>query len=160
MSLEDLEKRIGRLEDIDRIKKLHVHYVNCLTIASWPEVFDCFAETAVVDFPQGVARGKAEIKEIFRNVVAAMHVGLEGNFVVHPIVEVNGDKATGSWLIYIQFAHPRELPDDFSALFGDEWPDWMSGFYEMEYIRENGEWKISLLKWRKRLISPVPLSER
>ena len=160
MSLEDLEKRVQRLEDMDRIKKLHVHYVNCLTTASWPEVLDCFAETAVVDFPQGVARGKAEIQAIFKNVVAAMHVGLEGNFVVHPIVEVDGDKATGSWLIYIQFCHPRDMPADFTDQLGGKSPDWMSGFYEMEYIRENGQWKISLLRWRKRLLSLLPLSER
>ena len=157
MSLEDLEKRVQRLEDMDQIKKLHVHYVNCLTTASWPEVLDCFSENGVIDFPQGVARGKLEIQAIFKDVVASMHVGLEGNFVVHPIVEVDGDKATGSWLIYIQFCHPRDLPVDFIDLVGGELPDWMSGFYEMEYVRENGKWKISLLKWRKRLISALPI---
>ena len=160
MSLEDLEKRVKTLEDMDQIQKLQVHYVNCLTTASWDEVFDCFAENGLIDFPQGVARGKEEIREIFRNTVAQMHVGLEGNFVVHPIVSVEGDTAKGSWLLYIQFCRPRELPEDFVALLGGETPDWMQGFYEMEYVREQGKWKISLLRWRRRLLSPRPLSER
>ena len=160
MSLEDLEKRVKTLEDMDQIQKLQVHYVNCLTTASWGDVFDCFAENGVIDFPQGVARGKEEIREIFRKTVAQMHVGLEGNFVVHPIVSVEGDTAKGSWLLYIQFCRPRELPEDFVALLGGETPDWMQGFYEMEYVREQGKWKISLLRWRRRLLSPRPLSER
>jgi len=160
MSMEELERRVKRLEDIDQIQKLHVHYVNCLTTADWPEVFDCFSEDGVIDFPQGIARGKEEIRAIFSDVVAAMHVGLEGNFVVHPIVEVDGDRATGSWLLYIQFCRPRDLPSDFLDQIGGETPDWMQGFYEMEYVREKGKWKISLLRWRRRLLSPRPLSER
>ena len=31
MSLEEIEKRLKVLEDIEEIKQLHVHYVNCLT---------------------------------------------------------------------------------------------------------------------------------
>ena len=160
MSLEELEKRVRTLEDMDQIQKLQVHYVNCLTTANWPEVHDCFSDNAVIDFPQGIARGKGEIIAIFRDLVAQMHVGLEGNFVVHPIVTVDGDTAKGSWLLYIQFARPRALPSDFTSLIGGEMPDWMQGFYEMEYVRESGKWKICLLKWRRRLLSPRPLSER
>ena len=160
MSIEALEKRVQRLEDMDQIQKLQVHYVNCLTKASWPEVYDCFSEDAVVDFPQGVAKGKDAVKAMFQDIVEQMHIGLEGNFVVHPIVEVQGDQATGSWLLYIQFARPRDLPSDFTDALGGEHPDWMQGYYEMAYVRENGQWKISLLKWRRRLLSPRPLSER
>jgi hypothetical protein len=43
---------------------------------------------------------------VFRDLVSQMHVGLEGNFVVHPIVTVDSDTAKGSWLLYIQFARP------------------------------------------------------
>ena len=160
MSMEELEKRVRRLEDMDQIQKLQVHYVNCLTTTSWPEVHDCFSDNAVIDFPQGVARGKKEIVAIFRDLVAHMDLGLEGNFVVHPIVTVDGDTAKGSWLLYIQFARPRELPKDFTDIIGGEQADWMQGFYEMEYVRERSAWKISLLRWRRRLLSPRPLSER
>jgi hypothetical protein len=160
MTLEELEKRVNTLEDIDRIQKLQVHYVNCLTVADWPGVYSCFSENPVIDFPQGVWNGRDGMVTVFTKVVSQMHVGLEGNFVVHPIVTVDGDTAKGSWLLYIQFARPRDLPKDFTDLIGGEDPDWMSGFYDMEYVREKGEWKISLLKWTRRLLSPLPLSQR
>lgn len=160
MLLEELEKRVRTLEDMDQIQKLQVHYVNCLTIAHWPGVHACFSDDAVIDFPQGTWRGREGIRAVFEDLVSPMHVGLEGNFVVHPIVTVDGDRAKGSWLLYIQFARPRDLPKDFTDQVGGEVPDWMQGFYEMEYLRENGVWKISLLRWRRRLLSPLPLSER
>ena len=154
MSLEELEKRVKTLEDMDQIRKLQVHYVNSLTTASWPEVHDCFSDDATIDFPQGIYRGKNEIIAVFRDLVAQMHVGLEGNFVVHPIITVDGDAAKGSWLLYIQFARPRDLPEDFRDLIGGEDADWMQGFYEMEYVRENGKWKIYFMSWSERLGLP------
>ena len=42
MSYEDLGKRVKTLEDMYEIQKLHVHYVNCLTTASWQEVWNAF----------------------------------------------------------------------------------------------------------------------
>jgi hypothetical protein len=37
----------------------------------------------------------------------------------------------------------------------DDAPDWLHGYYDMEYVREDGKWKISYLKFRTRLWSPV-----
>ncbi len=158
--LEEMENRLKTLEDIESIKQLQVHYVNSLTTANWDDAMDCFAENSVVDFGNRFARGKPEISKLFREQISEMHVGLEGTFVVHPVVSVQGDKAQGSWLLYIQFCRPRDLPSDMKSIMGDEMPDWMQGFYEMEYVKENGKWKISLLKWRRRLLSPRPLAER
>jgi hypothetical protein len=55
---------------------------------------------------------------------------------------------------------PRDLPKDFTDLIGGEQPDCIQGFYEMEYLREDGQWKISMLKWKRRLLSPLPMAER
>jgi hypothetical protein len=158
--LEGLEKRVKVLEDIEEIHKLQVRYVNALTVVNWEEVVDCFAEEGLADLTSGRAKGKEQLNSLFREKISGMHQGLEGNFVVHPFITVDGEKARGSWLLYIQFCRPRPLPPEFLALIGGETPDWMQGFYEMEYIREKGRWKISLLKWRRRLLSPRPLKER
>jgi hypothetical protein len=157
MSLEELEKRIQILEDIEEIKQLQIRYVNCLTTTKWDDVIDCFTENGVVDLESGFARGKKEITKHFKETVAANHIGQEGNFVVHPIITVDGDKAKGSWLLYIQNSQPRKLHSKPAMLATDDAPDWMQGYYEMEYVRKNGKWKISLLKWRLRLISPMTL---
>ena len=151
MDLAEMEKRLRALEDIEEIKKLQVHYLNCLITCDWDELEDCFAEDGATDFLEsGISRGKAALARDFRERISESHIGKEGLFTVHPIVNVDGDKATGTWLFYYLTCHPREFPD-----FPDpkDVPDWMQGIYDMEYVRENGKWKISLLKWRARLKS-------
>jgi hypothetical protein len=152
MTLEDLENRLRTLEDIEEIKKLQVHYVNCLTTANYDALLDCFSEHSVVDLHAGSAKNKHEREKLFKEIISKYHIGQEGNFVVHPIITVEGDKATGSWLLYIQYSLPRKIPPTIH--FGEDAPDWAQGYYDMEYVREAGKWKISALKWRFRLMSP------
>jgi hypothetical protein len=154
MTLEELEKRLRTLEDIEEIKKLQAHYVNCLITAKWDELVDCFAENGVFDAHAGVAKGKAAMTKLFTEEISKYHIGQEGNFVVQPIISVEGDKAKGSWLIYIQFALPRKLRPKPAPFPSEDAPAWVQGFYEMEYVKEAGKWKISSLKWRCRLVSP------
>jgi hypothetical protein len=154
MSLEELEKRIKILEDIEEIKQLQIIYVNNLTTTKWDEIANCFAEDGVVDIPSGSAKGRKAIAKHFKEKVGVNHIGMEGNFVVHPIISVDGDKAKGNWLLYIQFSLPHKLKAGDPFLYTDVAPDWMQGYYEVEYIKENGKWKISLLKWSCRLWSP------
>jgi hypothetical protein len=156
MSQEELEKRIQILEDIEEIKQLQIRYVNCFTTTRWDDLTDCFSENGIVDIESGFVRGKKGIKKHYKEKVAMNHIGQEGNFVVHPVITVDGDKAKGSWLLYIQFAQPRKLksrPQNFAT---DDAPDWWQGYYEMEYVKEDGRWKIGLLKIRPRLWSPMP----
>ena len=159
MTLEELEKRIRTLEDIEEIKKLQVRYVNCLLKAQFDDIVDCFAEDSVLDLHAGLCNGKQEMLKLFKETLSAHHIGQEGEFVVHPIISVDGDKAKGSWLLYNQYAQPRKFEYRPGLLALENAPDWLQGFYETEYIRENGEWKISRLKWRCRLISPMQPSE-
>jgi hypothetical protein len=156
LTLAELEKRVQIMEDIEAIKQLQVYYLNCLITTKWAELLECFAEDGVFEAHAGVAKGKKALAKIFKEEISINHIGQEGLFVVHPIVTVDGDKAKGSWLLYMQFAQPRKLhyknKPDIDA------PNWRQGFYDMEYVRENGSWKISRLKWRCRLISPIETS--
>lgn len=156
MTLEELEKRLRTMEDIEEIKQLQVHYLNCLITTQWDELIDCFSDNGVVDLHSGFAKGKEAFSKLFKEKIALTHVGLEGCFTVHPIILVDGDKAKGSWLMYNMFSQPHRIqlvPPESGE--GDA-PDWMHGYYEMEYVRENGRWKISRLRWRRRLQSPRP----
>ncbi len=154
MNLDQMEARLRRLEDIEEIKQLQVHYVNSLINTRWDDLVECFAEDGVANLHMGVAKGKAEISLLFKEKISRSHQGLEGVFVTHPIVSVKGDQATGNWLLYIQWSLPRKLDPIPHNMTSDEAPDWMQGYYDMDYKRENGVWKISSLKWRCRLISP------
>jgi hypothetical protein len=154
MDLKEIEKRLRVLEDIEAIKQLHVRYVNYLTITAWDDLLDCFSRDGRVEFTNGSARGRAAIEKLYKGKISITHIGQEGNLVVHPIIKVDGDKATGSWLLYTHFAQPHKIQIDPSPVANAPAPDWSSGYYEMEYVREDGAWKISLLKWTKLIASP------
>jgi hypothetical protein len=155
MKLNSLENRVQILEDIEEIKQLHVHYVNCVITTKWDELAECFSKSGTFDAHAGTATGREAIKKFFAEKVSNNHIGKEGLFAVHPIITVDGDKAKGSWLLYIQFALPRKLKDKMAELPTDDAPDWLHGFHEMDYVKEDGKWKISYLKFRCRLWSPM-----
>ncbi len=154
MAAGNFEKRLARLEAIEQIKQLQVRYVNALVYPNWDDLIDCFADDAIVDMNAGWGQGKEEITRIFKVVAAPNHIGQEGPFAVHPIISVDGDTAKGSWLMYLQFAQPRKLVPRPNIGQGEDAPDWRQGFYETEYKKMNGQWKISFLKYRVRLLSP------
>jgi len=130
MALEELEKRVKILEDIEEIKKLHINYVYLLCDLQWDEMLDCFAENATLDLmDQGVRQGKKEIGEVFHNVLAKMIKRTDGHFVGQPVISVDGDKAKGYWILYLFFAEPEVK--------------WVQGRQDCEYVKVNGKWKFS-----------------
>jgi hypothetical protein len=76
-------------------------------------------------------------------------------FVVQPHISVSGDKAKGRWLLIELIAKPRKYFFKLPFLPADYVPDWMSGFQDVEYVREDGKWKISRMHWRIGHFSPV-----
>lgn len=144
MELEELEKQIRALTDIEEMKKLHYRYVNALTFAEWDKLIDCFAENAVTDLgPPGIVTGKANVARLFKEGISLGHGLGEGSIVVHPIIDVEGDRGKGSWLLYL-------LNVDLTT---KDSTGWVLGEYNVEYVRENGKWKFGFMKWRPRLIS-------
>ena len=146
MTPDEMEKRLKAIEDTEEIKKLHYRYINCLNFARWDELIDCFAEDSTLDLGEGseegrIMKGKAAIAKAF-NQMSSYHLAREGYAVVHPIISVDGDTATGTWLSYFM-----------NVLSRGEEPrlHWMQGVYDCKYVRENGKWKFSLLKWRSHL---------
>jgi len=140
--VEVLEKRIQVSEDIEAIKQLQNRYVNHLSFSEMGmnEIVDCFTDDAKIEVGPPASPGKEGIAKFFESIKPG-HSGKEGNFVVHPIIKVNGDTATGKWLIYMMYSYQPTG----QMLF------WMQGVYDMEYKRQNGEWKISSMKWTKRI---------
>lgn len=157
MKVEELEKKILELEnklqitaDIEEIKNLQYHYINCLTTHKWDEIIDCFTEDAEMDLRLitkertfgEIKRGKAAIAKEFKEGISKAHTGREGLFVVQPIIKVDGNTATGKWLSY--FMHIRSGGMDPVL-------HWMQGVYDCKYVKVNGKWKFKLFLWRARL---------
>lgn len=143
-TMESLKKEVQTLKDIEAIKQLHIRYVNDLTYAKWDDILDCFSEDAVLAVMMGQepTKGKAGIKDIFMNQVAksGKHSGREANMTLHPLVTVDGETAKSNWVIYF-VTQPDAKKEALQVV---------QGIYDCEYKKENGEWKISYIKWTPR----------
>ena len=137
---EELSVRIQRLEDIEEIKQLKARY--CLYCdGGWPEksgthagpIAELFVEDGEWDGSPGLpaAKGREAIRRLFvdcRNIPFAYHP------VTNPIIEVNGDTATGNWhLIGV-----GDMPGGISGFF--------LGGYEEDYVRTPDGWRYKRMR--------------
>ena len=146
MSLEDLEKRIRALEDVEQIKKLHQKYIDLMDNLKYEEVLDLFTEDASIEVRNlGIKKGRNELRKIYIDVLAKNRGSerFDGHIAVQPDITVTGDQAKGTWLIYMLFSRPDI--------------QWVQGRNECEYIKKNGEWKIKKLKFTRTLASDKSL---
>jgi ketosteroid isomerase-like protein len=146
MSLEELEKRVKAIEDLEEIKKLHQNYINLMDNLQYEQVLDLFTEDATAEVRRsGVKRGKKEMAEIYLGTLARGRGGSrhDGHMAIEPDISVEGNTARGSWLIYMFFSKPTI--------------QWVQGRNECEYRKENGKWKISKLKFTRTLASDPSL---
>jgi ketosteroid isomerase-like protein len=142
MSLEELEKRIQAIEDMEAIKKLHQNYINLMDNMEYTKVLDLFTDDCTSEVRNsGIKRGKKEIEDIYLIMLAKRRAGQrnEGHFAVEPDITVDGNVARGAWLIYMLFSKPTV--------------QWVQGKNECEYMKVNGQWKIHKLKFTRTLAS-------
>jgi|WetSurMetagenome_2_1015567.scaffolds.fasta_scaffold02165_6 hypothetical protein len=152
MTLEDLEKRVAYLEkelqvtrDIEAIKQLHYRYYTAFMLAKWDQVLDCFSDDCVLDVMAEPIQGRAEIEKAYKRI-AQRHIGKEGDWLVHPIITVDGEKANGNWAQFMMYPYRRNE----AAIF------WEMGWYNAEYTKIDGQWKISRLNQRFHVSLPWP----
>jgi hypothetical protein len=144
-ALKALEARVTITEDIQAIHELQRRYVNSLICMEWDACADCFAENGKVDvYLHDPVTGRENIRKWFKEELSITHHGKEGDVLVHPEITLDGDKAKGKWLLYMMYSYPRTG----QSLF------WVQGFYQNEYVREKGKWKISLMTWTERMGLP------
>ena len=143
MSLQDLEKRLQVLEDIEEIKKLKARYcAYCDDNYNADNIASLFAENAVRDGgAYGRAEGREEIRKFFN--ISADQVSFSVHLYVNPIIEVDGDTATGRWYMF----------EAITAVAGNQ-AQWGSGLGYDEYVRVNGEWKFKSMKLKHFFLTP------
>ena len=143
---KELEARIQRLEDIEAIKKLKLSYAaGCDNNYNADDIAACFTEDAVWDGgPFGRFEGRQAIHEGFTN--AATLVKFAVHHTVNPIIDIDGDEATGDWLLW----QPMVVPQDDQAM-------WMGARYEEKYSRVDGQWLIRELLLHIHMMSPYEL---
>ena len=106
-------------------------------------LLDLFVEGCRAEYGGTVMEGKAELEEFIEGSFAG-ETGVEDSFhmVMNPWIEVDGDRATGRW----HFLGAYTLASVGAA--------WLTGFYEVSFRREDGDWRIETLEFEEKWTTP------
>jgi hypothetical protein len=132
--LTTLDHRIGLLEDLDRIERLHVVYGYYLAHNQWDDLAATFSSDGAIEIAQrGVYVGPASVR---RNLnlygEPGIHHGLLHNHMqFQPVIHVADDRQT---------ARVRSRAFSMMGEHGN-YSMWMGGVYENQYVKEDGIWK-------------------
>ncbi len=130
MDLADLDRRIRRLEDLEAIKQLKARYA-ALCDANYDAdgLAALFTADAVWDGGAlGRNEGREAIREFFRG--SSRRISFAVHNILSPIIEVDGDTATGSWYLFQTCTYT----DGNQAVWG-------AATYHDRYVREQQAWK-------------------
>ena len=143
MTTEELDRRITILEDIEAIKKLKARYCAVCDDNHNPDMITTlFAEDGIWEGADiGAHRGHAAIRKLFESF--RDRISFSQHNVMNPIIEVNGERAKGSWY----FLGPFTFRKGNRAY-------WLAARYEDDYIKVNGEWKFQHLRAIGRMTAP------
>lgn len=143
MATDDLAARVRWLSDIEELKQLKHRYAGyCDDDYDAERLAPLFTEDAVWDGgPMGRYEGREAIREFFAGVSSAVPFAI--HHVTNPILEVDGDRATGRWYLW----QPVVFARGSQAL-------WMAARYDDVYRREGGEWRFERVTVTLRMLSP------
>lgn len=132
--MSDIEERLQKLEDVEAIRKLKALYCLYADDPLKSDVFaELFAEDAVLDEGKDlmILNGREEIRRMHKLLWPKL--ALNQHFTFSPMIEVNGDEASGHWRL-LQLISARNEDSTEQAF-------WAAGWYEEQYRRIDGEWK-------------------
>jgi hypothetical protein len=134
--MSDLESRIEKLEAIQSIHQLKALALFHADRRDAKALADLFTDDGVLIGAFQKHEGRAMIAKNISFWPFAVH------YVMNPVIEVAGDRATGMWYwLRPQLNHEGE-------------PYWAAGWYEDEYLRIAGEWKFRLVRISNLFFAP------
>lgn len=153
MDLEALEEQVALMENIQAVETLQRTYGYYFDTRQFPKIVDLFSEnTSYVEIEShGRFAGKEGVKRMFalsgtdahsrekqkKKVtagIATVIMQLGGVVNVNP----DGRTARGRWQTWLAESFP------FGGRLGQYW---LQGYYENEYVKEDGNWLFSKLHW-------------
>jgi ketosteroid isomerase-like protein len=143
MNVEELARRLQVLEDIEAIKKLKARYcAYCDNNYDADGIAALFTEDAVWDGRSfGKYEGREAIRTFFQGAPKLLTFAIHQ--VMNPIIEVQGERATGKWYLF----QPCTLAEGNQAV-------WLAARYEEEYVKVGGEWQFTHLKVFSSFMNP------
>jgi len=143
MTIDELQKRITILEDIEALKNLKARYCSiCDDDHNPDEIVKIFASDGVWE-GTGISahHGHAAIRELFEGF--RDRISFSQHNVFNPRITVDGDRATGIWYFMGPFTFRK----------GNR-QMWLAARYEDDYVKVGGEWKIAYLRAIGRMTAP------
>jgi hypothetical protein len=143
MTNEELEKRLTVLEDVEAIKQLKARYCAVCDDDHNPDmIITLFAEDGIWESADaGCNQGHAAIRKLFEGF--RDRISFSQHNVMNPIIQVDGDRATGSWYFFGPFTFRK----------GNR-AYWLAARYQDDYVKINGEWKFQHLRAIGRMAAP------
>lgn len=151
-TIEELQKRIQKLEDIKQIERLQRIYGYYHDYEEWEKIVDLFSNNAesVEECDYGVYKGKEGIRRYYIDLIKGgkdtkprigyMSIAMQIQGVV--TVEPDGVNAKGRWYGFFTEARPT-----LSLHEGELRQLWAHGIYENEYVKENSKWLFKKLQF-------------
>jgi hypothetical protein len=158
--LTELRARVQALEDTEAIKKLQRAYGYYLQHFMADDLSDLFADgpESCLIIAAGTFKGKEAVRRFF-------HMGQEGDMkrlpnpeFLHQVMQLSGVvhvapdglTAQGRWYGFGANAFPTKE--------GKVNPGWMDGIYEVDYVKQEGIWKLRKVRWCMMFHAPWTLS--
>lgn len=140
--IEEQDKEITVLRDIEAIKKLQRAYGYYVEHMMHQEIIDCFSDSpdVVLDWLEGKWLGKQGVRTYFERMKDTPREFLHQVMQIAGIVDVDpdGKTASGRWYAFGGMFLPRD---------GNIRRSFVTGIYEIRYIKEAGIWKLLSIKW-------------
>lgn len=135
------------LVDLEQIKRVKYAYLRCLDQKDWAGLRPLLCEEATAAYSGGKysCSGREEIISfVERNMGReAFH---SSHRVHHPEIDVDGDRATGTWALE-------------DIVVDTDWQFMLVGaaFYEDTYVRRDGRWQILHTGYRRSFEVTLPM---
>ena len=144
MTLEELEARITRVEDILEIWKLQSKYSHYHHMCYWDKIPDLFAQktpgVTVEVSDSGVFEGIEGVREFYASpegphkLMSSKPGWIGLHMTVNPVIEISKDGKTAKGLWH--------SPGLLMGPYKEKWvPLWVYGKYANDYVKEDGKWK-------------------
>jgi hypothetical protein len=155
-ALDDLERQVTRLEDIQAIEDLERIYGYYFDTRQMSKIVDLFSENAVsVEIEShGQFLGMEGVKRMYLGAVGGggrdrpappergRRMAGGGNTIIQIggviTLAEDGLTAKGRWQTWLAESFP------FAGVMGQYW---LHGYYENEFVKENGKWLFTRLFW-------------
>ena len=139
--MKELEEKVRILQDIEDIKRLQKAYGFYLEHFMRDEIMDLFADRSDLVL-NGAEGGREDLRKFFKNLSDLsqnpefLHQAMQLSGIVD--VSSDGQTAEGRWYSLGAVALP---------MGSGVRPMSLNGIYTVEYVKENGTWKIKTLKF-------------